>query len=147
MCVFGCMLLLLSRFSHVRLCATHRRQPTRLPHPWDSPGKNTGVGCHFLFQCVKVKSLNPVWLLAIPWTSAYQAPPSLGFSRQEYWSGVTLSSPPLHSRPVKSCIVYYSVACHLVVEMENEGFSPLENNPILQYSSKVTHSSNNLIFV
>ena len=35
---------------------SHRRQPTRLPHPWDSPGKNTGVGCHFLLQCVKVKS-------------------------------------------------------------------------------------------
>ena len=34
----------------------HRRQPTRLPRPWDSPGKNTGVGCHFLFQCMKVKS-------------------------------------------------------------------------------------------
>ena len=43
-----------------------RRQPTRLPHPWDSPGKNTGVGCHFLLQCmkVKVKSLNRVRLLA-----------------------------------------------------------------------------------
>src|SRR5574341_2267095 len=34
----------------------HRRQPTRLPPPWDSPGKNTGVGCHFLLQCMKVKS-------------------------------------------------------------------------------------------
>ena len=34
----------------------HRGQPTRLPHPWDSPGKNTGVGCHFLLQCMKVKS-------------------------------------------------------------------------------------------
>ena len=34
----------------------HRRQPTRLPHPWDSPGKNTGVGCHFLLQCIQVKS-------------------------------------------------------------------------------------------
>ena len=34
----------------------HRRQPTRLPCPWDSPGKNTGVGCHFLLQCMKVKS-------------------------------------------------------------------------------------------
>ena len=33
----------------------HRRQPTRLPSPWDSPGKNTGVGCHFLLQCMKVK--------------------------------------------------------------------------------------------
>ena len=34
----------------------HRRQPTRLPHPWDSPGKNTGMGCRFLLQCMKVKS-------------------------------------------------------------------------------------------
>ena len=34
----------------------HRWQPTRLPHPWDSPGKNTGVGCPFLLQCKKVKS-------------------------------------------------------------------------------------------
>ena len=38
----------------------HRRQPTRLPCPWDSPGKNTGVGCHFLFQCRKVKSESEV---------------------------------------------------------------------------------------
>ena len=36
----------------------HRRQPTRLPHPWDSPGKNTGVGCYFLLQCMKVKVKN-----------------------------------------------------------------------------------------
>ena len=33
----------------------HRRQPTRLPRPWESPGKNTGVGCHFLLQCMRVK--------------------------------------------------------------------------------------------
>ena len=38
----------------------HRRQPTRLPCPWDSPGKNTGVGCPFLLQCVKVKSESEV---------------------------------------------------------------------------------------
>ena len=165
----------------------HRRQPTRLPRPWDSPSKNTVVGCHFLLQCVKVKSevaqscltlrdpmdcslwgssihgifqvrvltyklvnipaaaaakslqscptlcdpidgsppgslvpgilqartlewvaisfsnawkwkvkvksLSRVWLLATPWTAAYQAPPPMGFSRQEYWSGVPLPSP------------------------------------------------------
>ena len=73
----------------------HRRQPTRLPHPWDSPSKNTGMGCHFLLQCmkVKVKSLSHVQLLAIPCTTAYQAPPSMGFSRQEYWSGLLLPSP------------------------------------------------------
>ena len=50
------LLLLLSRFSHVRLCATHRWQPTRLLCPWDSPSKNTGVSCHFLLHCMKVKS-------------------------------------------------------------------------------------------
>ena len=37
-----------------------KRQPTRLSRPWDSPGKNTGVGCHFLFQCMKVKSKSEV---------------------------------------------------------------------------------------
>ena len=38
----------------------HRWQPTRLRRPWDSPGKNTGVGCHFLLQCMKVKSESEV---------------------------------------------------------------------------------------
>ena len=93
------LLLLLSHFSRVRLCATHRRQPTRLPRPWDSPDKNTGVGCHFLLQCMKVKSESEVaqsCLLATPWTAAYQAPPSMGFSRQEYWSEVPLPSSIQH---------------------------------------------------
>ena len=39
---------------------SHRQQPTRLPCPWDSPGKNSGVGCHFLLQCMKVKSESEV---------------------------------------------------------------------------------------
>ena len=42
---------------------------------------------------VKVKSLSHIWLLETPWTAAYQAPPSMGYSRQEYWSGVSLPSP------------------------------------------------------
>ena len=123
---------------------SHRRQPTRLPRPWNSPGKNTRVDCHFLLQSmkvksesevaqlcltlrnptdcsppgspvhgilqartlewvaisfsnawkwkVKVKSLSCVQLFATPWTAAYQAPPSMGFSRQEYWSGLPLPS-------------------------------------------------------
>ena len=54
------MLLLLSCFRCVQLCAPHRQKPTRLPCPWDSPGKNTGVGCHFLLQCMKVKSESEV---------------------------------------------------------------------------------------
>ena len=43
----------------------HRQQPTRLPCPWDSPGKNTGVGCHFLLQCMKVKSESEVAQLCL----------------------------------------------------------------------------------
>ena len=47
---------------------------------------------------MKVKSLSRVWLFATPWTSVYQAPPSMGFSRQEYWSGVPLPSLPIQHR-------------------------------------------------
>ena len=75
----------------------HRRKPTRLLHLSDSSGKNTGVGCHCLLQCMKVKSKSEVAqscrLLATPWTAAHQAPPSMGLSRQEYWSGLPLPSP------------------------------------------------------
>ena len=46
--------------SCLTLVRPHRRQPTRLLHPWDSPGKNTGVGCHFLLQCMKMKSESEV---------------------------------------------------------------------------------------
>ena len=93
------MLLLLSHFSLVSDSVwPHRRQPNRLPRPWDFLGKNTGVGCHFLLQCMKVKSESEVTqlypTLVTSWTAAYQAPPSMGFSRWEYWSGVPL--PSLH---------------------------------------------------
>ena len=85
------LLLLLSRFSHVRLCATHRQQYTKLPRPWDSPGKNTGLGCHFLLQCIKVERENESEVAQSCLTAAYQAPPPMGFSRQEYWSGVAIA--------------------------------------------------------
>ena len=71
----------------------HRWKPTRLPHHWDFLGKNTGMGCHFHLQSMKVKnesevaqseSESCVQLLATPWTAAYQAPLSTGFCRQEY---------------------------------------------------------------
>ena len=79
------------------LCDPIDRQPTRLPRPWNSPGKNTGVGCHFLLQCMKVKSESEIAQSCPtpgdPWTAAHQAPPSMGFSRPEYWSGMPLPSP------------------------------------------------------
>ena len=93
----------------------HRRQPTRIPHHWDSPGKNTGVGCHFLLQCMKVKSesevaqscptLSDPMDCSPPGSSAhgiFQARVlewgAIAFSRQmytrfKYWSGVPLPSP------------------------------------------------------
>ena len=74
----------------------HRWQPTRFRRPWDSPGKNTGVGCHFLLQCMKEKIESEVIQLcptpsdpmdcSLPGSSVH------GFSRQEYWSGVPLPS-------------------------------------------------------
>jgi len=78
----------------------HRRQPTRLPHPWDSPGKSTGVGCHFLLQCMKVKSESEVAqscpTLSDPMDCSLPSSSVCGFSRQEYWSGVPLPSPHPH---------------------------------------------------
>ena len=54
------LLLLLSCINRVDSVWFHGRYPTRPPHPWDSPGKNTGVGCHFLLQCMRVKSESEV---------------------------------------------------------------------------------------
>ena len=63
---------------------------------------------------VKVKSLSRVWLLATPWTAAYQAPPSMEFSRQEYWSGVPLPSPPADPRlPIPSTATVATVSQQL----------------------------------
>ena len=64
LCLLHWLLLLLAAAAKsLQSCPTlrpHRRQPTGLPCPWDSPGKNTGVGCHFLLQCMKVKSKSEV---------------------------------------------------------------------------------------
>ena len=89
----------------------HRQKTTRLPCPWDSPDKNTGVGCHFLLQCMKVKSEREVAqscpTLSESMDCTYQAPPSMGFSRQEYWSGVPLPSPDLCLLCFKFVLFYF----------------------------------------
>ena len=85
--------------SRLTLWEPQRWQPTRHLHPWDSPGKNTGVGCHFLLQCRKVKSESEVTqsytTLRDPMDSSLPGSSVCGFSRQEYWSGLPLPSPPL----------------------------------------------------
>ena len=101
------LLLPPSRFSRVRLCATpwtaaHQAPPSlgfsRQEHwsglPFPSPMQESEKGK----WKGKVKSLSHVWLLATQWTAAYQAPPSMGFSRQEYWSGVPLPFLQHHCR-------------------------------------------------
>ena len=91
------LLLLLSHVSCVRLCDPIDSSPTGSSVPgilktrileWLAISFSSAWKWK-----VKVKSLSHVQLLATPWTVAYQAPPSMGFSRQEYWSGVPLPTP------------------------------------------------------
>ena len=78
------------------LCDPIDGSPPGFPIPGILQARTLGVGCRFLLQCMKVKSESEVTqscpTLATPWTAAHQAPPSMGFSRQKYWSGVPLPS-------------------------------------------------------
>ena len=75
----------------------HRWQPTRILRPWILQARTLEwVAISFSNAwkwTVKVKSLSHIQLLVTPWTAAHQAPPSMGFARQEYWSGLPLPSP------------------------------------------------------
>ena len=94
--------LLLSHFSCVWLCDPTDGSPPGSPIPGILQARTLEwVAISFSTAWkwkLKVKSLSRVRLLATPWTAAYQAPPPMGFSRQEYWSGVPLPSPRLHLR-------------------------------------------------
>ena len=91
------LLLLLSRFSHVWLCDPIDSSPPGSPVPGILQARTLEwVALSFSNAWkwkVKVKLLSHVRLFEIPWTATYQAPPSMGFSRQEYWSGVPSPSP------------------------------------------------------
>ena len=71
---------------------------------------------------MKVKSLSRVRLFATPWTAAYQAPPSMGFSRQEYWSGVPLPSPEIISRKLELLSTMPIDSGHYGDQMESKLF-------------------------
>ena len=107
------LLLLLSRFSRVRLCATQRRQPTRPRRPWDSPGKNTGVGCHFLLQCMKVKSESEVAQSCLTLSNPMDcSPPGSSIhgtlqARVLEWGAIAFSASTLHV--TSNCT--YSASC------------------------------------
>ena len=91
------LLLLLSHFSRVRLCDPIDGRPPGCPVPGILQARTLEwVAISFSNPWkwkVKVKSLSHVWLLATPWTAAHQAPLSMGFFRQEYWSRMPLPSP------------------------------------------------------
>ena len=65
---------------------------------------------------VKVKSPSRMGLLATPWTAAHQAPPSMGFSRQEYWSGVPLPSPKNTFKLYQTCVTFFSSLTYLSIK-------------------------------
>ena len=112
---------MLSRFSRVWLLwlgapggttPNHRQQPARLPHPWDSPGKNTGVGCHFLLQCMKVKSEREVTqscpTLSDPMDWSLPSSSIHGIFQAKYWSGVPLPSPHIN---ITFCLYQVKTFC------------------------------------
>ena len=91
------LLLLLSHFSRVRLCATPQTEAHQAPPSLGFSMQEHWSGLTFPSpmqesEKLKVKSLSHVQLLVTPWTAAHQAPPSMGFSRQEYWNKVPLPS-------------------------------------------------------
>ena len=80
----------------------HGLRPTRLCYPWDTPGKNTGVGCHFLLQCIKVKSESEVAqscpTLSDPMDCSLLGSSVHGIFQARVWSGVPLPSPGTHDK-------------------------------------------------
>ena len=89
------LLLLLSHFSRVRLCATPSTAAHQAPLSLGFSGKNTGVGCHFLLQCMKAKSESEVAqscpTLSNPTDCSPPGSSVPGIPRQEYWSGVAIA--------------------------------------------------------
>ena len=91
----------------------HRWQPTRLPCPWDSPGKNTGVGCHFLLQCMQVKSESEVAqscpTLSDPMDCSLPGSSVHGIFQARVWSGLPLPSPfVIRKRQIKRITIQFS---------------------------------------
>ena len=103
--------------SCLTLCDPIDWQPARLPCPWDSPGKNTGVGCHFLLQCVKVKRESEVAQSCLTLSEPMDCSPP-GFSIhgifQEYWSGLPLPSLNLYWEPIKEVLITDSLVAQMV---------------------------------
>ena len=97
----------------------HRRQPTRLPRPWDSPEKNTGVGCPFLLQCMKVKSESEVALSCLTFSDPmdFSLPGSsihgIFQARVLEWGAIAFSRWHLDHFQLLNCLVHLKFQSHL----------------------------------
>ena len=102
-----------------------RQQPTRLPRPWDSPGKNTGVSCHFLLQCMKVKSESEVAqscpTLSDPMDCSPRGSSVHGIFQARVLSGVPLPSPFLIPDSIISHLYTSQVALGVMNPPANRG--------------------------
>ena len=138
------------------LVRPHRRQPTRLLCPWDSPGKNTGVGCHFLLQCRKVKSESEVAQLCPTLHNPMDcSPPGSSIhgilqARVLEWGAFAFSKHNslllLKEDNECSCFFFFFDLLGIKKKIENKNYFysidptwqacsyPLENNPILPFS-------------
>ena len=102
----------------------HRQQPTRLPHPLDSPGKNTGVGCHFLLQCMKVKSerevaqscptLRDPMDCSLPGSSVH----GIFQARVLEWGAITFSRKPLTISQIQYIQIQISIQISIKSNMD-----------------------------
>ena len=113
-----------------------RWQPTRLPRPWDSPGKNIGVGCHFLLQCMKVESENEV-AQSCPTLSDPMDCSLLGSSIQWIfqarvleWGAIAFSQAAAYTIIYKYCVINVRTSEHrllgTLVSLEEASWVPME---------------------
>ena len=95
-----------------------RRQPTRLPHPWDTPDKNTGVGCHFLLQCMKVKSESEAAQLCLTLSDPTDCSPpgssahGIFQARVLEWGAIAFSTGTLEAHQIWLPQTFFSVQSH-----------------------------------
>ena len=123
----------------------HRWQPTRLPRPWDSSGKNTGVGCHFLLQCMKVKSESEVAQSCLTLSSPMDCSPPgssvYGIFQARILDGLAVSFSRGSSRPSDRTLVSCATGSLLLCRRILYGLNHQELDSLLHSSQKAEVTS------
>ena len=125
----------------------HRRQPTRLPCHWDSPGKNTGVGCHFLLQCMKVKTESEVTQSCLTLSDPMDcSPPGSSIhgifqARVLEWGATAFSATPsnmvLNLVLCLLFVIFVNYACSILVIHQNSESSLIYMSFLLQTINQI----------